>query len=425
MLLSDQLGPHDRGVVTGVTVEATHVVDALAAVKKEPEPSSDAWKKSIAWFATKQPELLKLRAAVEELKKHGPKLSLAKAMIASEGLPKLKHHADGRRYPHFYPETHVLHRGDPAQKQEVATQSFLQVLMPNGKTADTWKVERPEGWTRTTYQRASLANWMTDTENGAGPLAARVMVNRLWHHHFGRGIVATPNDFGNQGEAPSHPKLLDWLASDFIQHGWKLKRLHKLIMTSQVYMQSSRRDDERAKIDRENIFLWRRTPKRLEAEAIRDAMLAVSGQLDRTMFGKGTLDPNSKRRSVYFTVKRSRLIPMMQLFDWPEHLVSIGRRSTTTIAPQALMFMNSPQGRMYAEAFAAQLAEGDARATIQTGFQRAVSREPTDEEAKLFTAFLAEQTALYREGRQTQPERLALTDFCQTLMSMNEFVYLD
>ena len=174
----------------------------------------------------------------------------------------------------------------------------------------------------------ALAHWLTDADNGAGNLLARVIVNRLWQHHFGRGIVATPNDFGAQGEKPTHPELLDWLANDLITHGWQLKRLHKLMMTSAVYMQDAQSTPEREAIDPHNVYFWRWQPRRLEAEPIRDSMLAVSGLLDETMYGPGTLDQNTRRRSIYFTVKRSQLIPMMMVLDWPEALNSIGSGRT-------------------------------------------------------------------------------------------------
>ena len=161
-----------------------------------------------------------------------------------------------------------------------------------------------------------------------------------------------------QGSRPSHPELLDWLASTLIANDWRLKPIHRLIVTSAVYMQDDRYDEARAAIDRENVLHWRHTPRRLEAEPIRDAMLAVAGRLDRRMYGPGSLDPAMPRRSVYFFIKRSRLIPMMMLFDWPEHLVSIGQRSTTTTAPQALSFLNSDLARRCGEGLADRVTTG-------------------------------------------------------------------
>jgi len=401
------------------------VLAALEALKQNPEAGPEHWKAALAWFGPQEPGWQKLKAELDEHQKRGPGLELAKVMVTSEGFPKMPHHADGRGFTHFLPTTHVLRRGDVHQKIEEAQPGFLQVLMPAGMEFDRWKAAAPENWNRTSFRRASLAQWMTDPQTGAGSLAARVIVNRLWYHHFGRGIVATPSDFGLQGERPSHPELLEWLAHDLVTHGWKLKRLHRLIMTSSVYRQSGAFDEARATIDRENVLLWRRTPRRLEAEVIRDAMLAVSGTLDPRLFGPGSLDQNMKRRSVYFFIKRSQLIPMMMLFDWPEHLVSIGNRSSTTIAPQALMFMNSPQGRQYATAFADSLAKLPADQQIPTAYARAFGRAPTSAEAAVATRFQTRQAQVYQQAGKNAPGHLALTDLCQTLLSMNEFVFVE
>ena len=345
-----------------------------------------------------------------------------KIQVTAEGFPHTKHHADDRGFPHFYPKTYVLSRGDVNQKQAEAEPGFLAVLMRDGKGADYWRAEPPSGSTHpSSYRRAALARWLTDTDHGAGQLAARVIVNRVWQHHFGRGIVATPNDFGAQGEPPTHPELLDWLALDLVRNGWTLKRLHKLIVTSSVYMQDSRSDEARARVDRENSLYWRQSPRRLEAEPIRDALLAVSGRLDPAMFGPGTLDPNQRRRSVYFTIKRSQLIPTMMLFDWPEHLVSIGQRSVTTTAPQALLFLNSSLGRASAEGLAARIS-GDNTASVRDAYRLCFGREPDADEARLSASFLDRQADAYR--REGKPEALARVDLCQSLMSMSEFIYI-
>jgi hypothetical protein len=202
-----------------------------------------------------------------------------------------------------------------------------------------------------------------------------------------------------------------------------LKRLHKLMLLSAVYLQASRFDEARATIDRENLYHWRRSPRRLEAEPIRDAMLAIAGQLDTTMYGPGTLDPGMKRRSVYFFIKRSQLIPMMMLFDWPEHLVSIGQRASTTVAPQALAFMNGPQTRQYAEGFAQRVQGQPEEAAIRQAYLIAFARPPSARESELSRAFLNRQAAAYQQNGKSKS--LALVDFCQALFSMNEFVYLD
>lgn len=363
-----------------------------------------------------------------------------KVMIASEGVTPIRHHTQGAD---FFEQTYFLRRGDCDQKQGVAHQGFLQVLTDPDESFQQWQESPPDGW-RTSYRRRALANWMTDVEQGPGQLLARVIVNRLWHHHFGRGIVATPNDFGAQGLPPTHPELLDWLAQQLIDNGWRLKPIHRLIMTSATYRQSSvggasahqqasigesssqadRGGASPARHDLQNEFLTRFVPRRLEAEPLRDSMLAVSGRLDPQMYGPGTLDENSTRRSIYFTIKRSKLVPTMTLFDVPEPNVSIGNRQSTTIAPQALHFLNSPQARACAESLAERAKRESPADPLQRAYRLAYGREPTEEERTLMTDFLAEQTKSYGEASHPDSEKLALADVCQVLFASNEFVFL-
>ena len=378
----------------------------------------------IAWFRHRDAGWQALNAAVVEHAKKAPQPNIVKIMVCSEGVPPIRHHTQGAD---FFNETYFLKRGDCDQKMGVATQSFLQVLMTAPDRERHWQVPPPPGW-RTSYRRRALAGWITDTEYGAGHLLARVIVNRLWHHHFGRGIVATPNDFGSQGAPPTHPELLDWLAQELIRGGWRLKPIHKQIMTSAAYMQSSTYDPDDARRDPENVWLWRRSPQRLEAELIRDAVLAVSGTLDPTMYGPGTLDEGHHRRSIYFMVKRSKLIPMMQLFDQPEPLVSVGSRPRTTIAPQALALMNSPQIRASAHAMAQRLAswwqQGPA-AAVRQAFLTALARLPDAEEEAAAVAFLEAQERTYTQEGKSNASQQALADLCQVLFGLNEFIYLD
>jgi hypothetical protein len=346
--------------------------------------------------------------------------------VTSEGLPLPKNHADSRGYPHFYPETYVLRRGDPALKEHVATQDFLHVLMRNGQTAEHWKQSPPAG-SRTSYRRRALADWLTDWQDGAGHLVARVIVNRLWQHLFGRGIVSTANDFGTQGEPPTHPELLDWLAAELIRGGWRLKPIHKLIMTSSVYMQDSRHNEASAAVDPENRYLWRYDVQRIEAEVARDSMLAMGNLLDLAMFGPGTLDESMRRRSIYFTVKRSRMIPCMQLMDMPESLVSIADRASTTIAPQALMFLNSPHVWACAQGFADRIgpsADESLAAAVREAYRIALSREPADSELNHWLEMIEKDLAIYSADGRSDGRRLALANFCQMVMSMNEFTYV-
>ncbi|MGE5191880.1 MAG: PSD1 and planctomycete cytochrome C domain-containing protein [Deltaproteobacteria bacterium] len=393
---------------------------ALPADKRPPGQQTALLK----WYAIQDVEWQKLNTAALEHLAKAPQPNLAKALISSEGLPPLRLHTQGAD---FLQQTHFLRRGDPNQKEAVAAQSFLQVLMPAPDAAPRWQSPPPAGW-RTSYRRRALAEWLTDTEQGAGALLARVIVNRLWQHHLGRGIVATPNDFGARGAAPTHPELLDWLAAELIRRGWKLKEMHKLIMTSSVYMQSSRFEESKAAIDRENELLWRHPPRRLEAEIIRDSLLAASGLLDPKMYGPGTLDESSRRRSIYFTVKRSRLVPMMQVFDAPDALSSLGERSSTTVAPQALLLLNNANTRLCAKAFAKRIAPEpatDVAQAIRAGYSIAVARQPTADELADGVAFVTSQAASYQSAGKPDSRDLALADFCQVLLCLNEFVYVE
>ena len=363
-----------------------------------------------------------LNTAVENSLAAKPKPDVTKVQVTSEGFPPTKHHADGRGFPHFYPETHFLSRGDPNQKKGVAEPGFLQVLMRDGKTTADWQESPPKDWTRTSYRRTGLSNWMTDVDHGAGHLLARVVVNRIWHHHFGRGIVSTPNDFGLQGALPSHPELLDYLAQQLISNNWDLKSLHRDIMTSSTWLQSSAPSSEKAALDPENQFLWRFTPRRLEAEIVRDSILAAASQLDPQMYGPGTLNEDQNRRSIYFMIKRSHLIPMMQIFDQPEPLASQGSRPSTTIAPQALLFLNNPQVVKWAGALAASISTKDPNDAVRELYLRTLSREPTPDELSKNRSIIEAQSASNPEPNKAQ--QLALSDLAQVIFSLNEFIYL-
>jgi hypothetical protein len=273
-----------------------------------------------------------------------------------------------------------------------------------------------------------LANWISDVDQGAGSLLARVIVNRLWQHHLGRGIVGTPSDFGFQGDRPTHPELLDWLAGELVRNGWRLKPIHKLILMSSVYIENGEFDKKRAEVDHDNRLLWRHPPHRLEAEIIRDSLLAVSGTLDEKMFGPGTLDLGQKRRSIYFFIKRSQLIPTMMLFDAPDTLLGIEQRVSTTIAPQALLLMNSVIVRGYAERFADRISptpDTGLTDAVRSAYYRALGRLPSAEESADSLEFLQQQIDAYKADGKPDPRKLALTDFGQVLMGLNEFVYVD
>ncbi len=374
-------------------------------------------------------------------------------LVCAEGYPKRKHHADGRGFPHFYPQTYELSRGDVHQKKRVAVPGYLQVLMPPDGDTRPWRVAPPAGWKRSSFDRASLANWLTDTQAGAGNLVARVIVNRLWQHHFGAGIVATANDFGHQGTPPTHPQLLDFLAAELIRSGWHLKPIHRQIMLSRAYRQQSRSRPACVLVDPDNRLLWRMTPRRLDAEVIRDSILAVSGRLEHTMYGPGSLDEQMRRRSVYFTIKRSQLIPSLLVLDWPEHLVSIGRRAETTTAPQALLLLNGRYVRAAARNLASSLPglvgpgkslpvgvakasdhPGDSQATranehpdgqaIRWSFEQILSRPPTPAEHAAAAEFVRQQESIHRQNGCSNARHEAWIDFCQSLLCSNEFAFL-
>lgn len=382
------------------------------------------------WWKPSDPAWKSLADTAEIHRRTVPKPKLTKVLTCTEGNTPVRMHTQGAD---FFPDTYFLNRGSTDQKRGVATQGFLQVLSRAQDPEHQWAWTPPTG-AKFSGRRRILANWITDTQHGAGHLLARVIVNRVWQHHFGRGLVETPNDFGVQGSRPSHPELLDWLASELIRHGWKLKTLHEQILTSAAYQVGTDRAPSASAAPLTGRESYRAfVPRRLTAEAIRDSVLSVSGALDPRMYGPGTLDPASTRRSVYFTVKRSQLVPAMQVFDAPEPLVSQATRPATTVAPQALLLMNSPQLRTWAERFARRIAPEPgttpARA-VRRAYTLALSRPPTATELQTATAFLEQQAEAYRsEDRasrgSTEPAQLALTDLAQAMLSLNEFVYVE
>ncbi len=352
--------------------------------------------------------------------------------------------------------TWLLARGDFYSKRERVELGFLSVLTGSRSASDYWKSARREAPSvHSSQQRRALAEWMTDADQGAGALLARVFVNRVWQHHFGEGLSRTGNDFGVRAERPSHPELLNWLAHDFVAGGWRLKRLHKLILMSSVYQQDTSFDAARAKIDPDNRLLWRRRPLRLESEILRDAVLAVSGTLNSEQFGPAfkppipaeamlarntkspyPLDardtPATRRRSVYMFHKRVVQHPLMQVFDGPDASASCGRRDNTTVAPQALALLNDPFLRDRATDFAKRLIAvgGPDRADwITHGFRLGLARPPSETELRTSLEFLESQINR-RAARKTSESaddlhRQALADFCQGLFSLNEFIYID
>lgn len=376
-----------------------------------------------SWHRTHDPDWQKLDVAVREHAAKAPKPALTKVLISTEGLPAVRLHTQGADY---FEQTFYLKRGDLNQKLAPAEQGFLQVLTSVSDGARHWQTEPPKGW-RTSYRRRALAEWITDTNSGAGHLLARVIVNRMWMHHFGQGIVSTPNDFGAAGAPPSHPELLDYLAGQLIRGGWKLKDLHKEIMTSAAYVQSGETDAARASVDPDNRLLWRHTRRRLEAEVIRDAMLAVSGQLDERMYGPGTLDEGQRRRSIYFTIKRSQLVPSMLLFDAPDSLQGLGQRASTIVAPQALAMLNNEQVHLRAKALAERLlARGvDPAETVDGAYRAALARPADEEEKRAGLEFVRLATETYAAAGRADAAKLAWADYCQAIFGLNEFIYIE
>jgi hypothetical protein len=398
------------------------VADAARALARpRAERSAEEIAAALRWFRTQDPEWRKLHAAVDEHARREPALRRVKVLVSSEGLPPVRLNTQG---PDFYDKTYLLKRGDLSKKEGEASPGFLPVLMRASSQESTWQHAPPEG-SRTPFRRAALAAWITDQDRGAGALLARVIVNRLWQHHFGQGIVGTPSDFGAQGARPTHPELLDWLAGELIRGGWRLKPIHRLILCSATYGQSAEADDARSAKDVSNATLWHFPRQRLDAEVIRDSLLAVSGRLDPRLYGPGTLDESMTRRSIYFTVKRSQLIPMMVQFDAPDGLQGLGRRVNTTVAPQGLLMMNNGQVRACSREFAKRLEASEpksAEARVRAAFLTALGRTPSKSESVEAANFIREQAQSY--GGADAGER-ALADFCQVLFGLNEFLYVD
>ncbi|MFM8805173.1 MAG: DUF1553 domain-containing protein, partial [Planctomycetia bacterium] len=319
--------------------------------------------------------------------------------------------------------------GEVGRKKGKATPGFVLATLPEDE-AEPKLLSGPDA-KPLPDSRLGLANFLTDVSQGAGPLAARVIVNRLWHHHFGRGIVATPNDLGAQGDPASHPELLEWLANRIVENRWSLKSIHRLIVTSATYRQSGAVSEAGRAQDPDNKLLWHRKPTRLEGESIRDALLAAAGTLDTKMYGRTGLDVKVPRRSIYLTVKRSEPIGFLQVFDQPEPVQPVGARGVATVPTQALAMMNSPFVRAAAESLAkrARAAIGlvptatSTDAAIDFCFTAALARQPSPDERAKFAALVASReqaTAADAAGRQA-----ALADACHLIFCLNEFVYVD
>jgi hypothetical protein len=332
--------------------------------------------------------------------------------------------------------TCVLHHGDPRRPGEEVEPGIPAALAQQ-------TLAFPSGPASGSGRRLALAQWLASAAN---PLTARVIVNRVWQYHFGRGLVATSSDFGRNGSRPSHPELLDWLAVEFVEHGWSLKHLHRLIVTSSVYRQSGQAEGGGAEVDR---WLGRFPRRRLHAEEVRDSILAASGNLNREMFGPGVkprIDPGviaggasswpevkqegpeHWRRSVYVFVKRSVLYPLLEGFDLPNGMQSCERRLPTTVPTQALLLLNNPFTEEQAEAMAERLqreAPASRGGRLERAYRLALGRPPSARERRLGVRFLRAQEAQHHRDGKAGAERAALADLCHVLFNLNEFVYVE
>jgi hypothetical protein len=368
--------------------------------------------------------------------------------------------------PGKVPETHLFYRGDITQPRDKVSPGGLSILA----SLSLPEVPENEASVPTTGRRLAFAKRLT---GGRHPLTARVLMNRVWMHHFGRGIVDSPGDFGAVGDRPSHPEVLDWLADEFMAGGWRLKRMHRLILTSAAYRQSSKRSVEQDRIDPDNRLIGRMPIRRMEAEVVRDSILSVSGQLNRRAFGEPvpvmrdlvgqvvvgvdttdsagrptgqvvSLNGDEFRRSVYVQVRRSEPLGVMETFDAPIMAPNCEARNASTVAPQALMLMNSDFSVRQAEYFAERVEKevgADPGAQIERAWRLAFGRSPSEEDLSAASAYLKVQTegfaavakeeAAKAEAQKKDPPKKplpgvqALATLCQALISSNAFLYID
>jgi hypothetical protein len=354
-------------------------------------------------------KLQTLTTARRELLKTAPTQNVAFAVV--EGKP-----ADAR----------IHLRGDPEKLGDVVPRRWLEIL---GGTPLSDK---------TASGRLDLVNWIASADN---PLTARVLVNRVWLHHFGKGLVKTPNDFGTRGIAPTHPELLDWLAVEFIRSGWSIKALHRTILLSAAYQQSSAARDDALKVDPANDLYWRFDRRRLSAEEIRDSLLTASGQLDRTPAEAHPFPPESSwgytqhspfgtffetdKRSVYLIQIRNRRHPFLGLFDGADPNATTPQRQTTTVPPQALYSMNDPFFHRQAEKLADRvLARPEAERMLEL-FRLALQREPAEQDRTFAGQFLAR----YRQALGKRPDaeltKTSWSALARILLASNEFLFVE
>jgi len=341
-------------------------------------------------------------------------------------------------------------------KAPVVQPGYLTVLT-NGPRPPVAKPPKRDDYV-TSGRRRALAEWISHPEN---PLTARVIVNRIWYWHFGRGIVATPGNFGKMGVRPSHPELLDWLATEFVRQGWSIKQIHRLIMNSETYkLESTFYNAENAENDPENVFLWRYPIRRLEGEILRDIILSASGQINLETVGppffpslplrvregyrqgKWVLtkeEPATWRRSVYSYWKRGMKFPMFDVHDQPDQNVTTEKRNTTTVPTQALTLLNNEfvllQARHLADRVMREAGSSDPAAQIETLYKIALSRQPSETELARQIEFIRRQREFQaartaagsqsEAGSERSPDLAALTDLSHVMLNANEFVYIN
>jgi len=371
--------------------------------------------------------------AAEELTKDRERVAAKRAEKPVEDFVSVLNEAPGVR-----PETKIFHRGDYRQPTEPVSPGGLTILAAEG---ERFEIADNDPNAPSTGRRLAFAKYLTSGEH---PTVGRSLANRFWMHHFGRGIVETPGDFGALGGKPTHPELLDWLAAELVDSGWSLKKFHRLVMTSTVYRQSSQRDPAASGADEDGALLSRYPARRLDAETLRDAILLVSGRLDQKAGGPavpvaedsvGLVNPegDSPRRSIYLQVKRSNPVSLLTTFDAPVMSVNCDQRAVSTSAPQSLMLMNGDfilsHATKIAERIRAEASE-DSRSAVERHIERAwlvvYQRPISDEEMEWAKTFAAEhRAALDQIGAEGDRDLITLAHLCQQLLNSNEFLYVD
>lgn len=377
-----------------------------------------------------------LAAFHQELKEQQKPLETlrqTRASLGQERPGKLAWATDVSPTPHAI---HLLVRGNYAEAGPVAEPAPFQVLI---EPTAPFEVKPPADPARTTGRRLAFANWITQPGSRAAGLLARVHVNRLWQHHFGTGLVATPENLGISGAPPSHPELLDWLAAELVRSHWSSKHIHRLILNSATYQQSSATDETRLKSDADGRLLSRFPVRRLDAEAIRDAMLAVSGDLDSQLGGPyvpstrqangevliPTSHPQANRRSIYLQQRRTQVVSLLQVFDAPSIVFNSTRRGRSTMPLQSLSLMNSEFAVLRAQHLAERLQreyphEAD---RLSAALLLTTGRPADQEQLTVLTGFLDQQVQEYAGQADARPH--AWIDLSQMLLAGNMFLYLD